>query len=161
MEMTQPLDGETMAAIEDGRLAIELPDDFQMPPELSGVPPRRIPDEFYRIRQVRRPAIIGWVLIAIGLVALIAGARPWGGPWQQIGFYVAVIPGLMGFVVILMSRRDLKYVQDAMIGAGRIMEQNLVPAMDYNGETIALNHVLLLGMELSDGTLAQREFAGL
>lgn len=161
METTRPLDQETISAIDEGRLSIDLPDDFLMPPELAGVAPRRIPDEFYQRRQVRRPSIIGWILIAIGVASLIAGAKPWGGPWRQIGFYVGVIPGLMGFVVILMSRRDLKYVQDAVVGSGRILKQTLVPAADYNGETIALKHVLLLGMELSDGTLTQKEFSGL
>ncbi|MCR9197656.1 MAG: hypothetical protein NXI04_03335 [Planctomycetaceae bacterium] len=161
METARPLDHETIAAIDEGRLSIDLPDDFVMPPELAGVAPRRIPEEFYRSRQVRRPTIIGWVLIVIGVIALVAGAKPWGGPWQQIGFYVGVVPGLMGFVVIVMSRRDLKYIQDAVVGSGRILKQTLVPAADYNGETIALKHVLLLGMELSDGAVTHKEFSGL
>ena len=159
--MHDELSAKQISQLDNDELQIVLPPECVLPEELAAIAPRRIPDELYRSKRIRVPFVTSWVLIVIFVASVAAGARPFGPPWSQIAFWSTAILGLLGVVGIFTSRRELRYVQDGAVGAGHILNLSLVPAAEYNGQTIALKHVVSLALELSDGSVAVREFTGL
>lgn len=159
--MPAVLSTEQILLLDDDSLAIDIPSECELPEELRSIAPRRIPDQLYRCKRIRVPFLMSWIAIGVFVASVAAGATPIGEPWARIAFWSVAIVGLVGTVGVLTSRRELRYVQDGVVGAGRILELRLVPAARYNGQTIALKHVVSLELVLSDGSAAVHEFTGL
>lgn len=161
IQMTDTFTDSQLDRLDSGELAVIVPEGCVVPPELQSTTPREVPEEIRRRRQLRVPFVTSWVLLALFVAAVAAGARPFGPPWSQISFGLATIVGLLGLVGVFTSRRELRYVRDGLVGAGYIRELNLQPAAEYNGQVIALKHVVTLMLELSNNDSGLHEFTGL
>ncbi len=144
-------DAELIARIDRREVDVLIHSNMEIPEELRGECPRAVPDWISSFKGIRRPWIASWCCVLTFVAAIALGAWPTGDPLQQIAFGLTLILGLVGVVGLFTVRRDLRYVQDGIIGSGRVLSMELVPAISHQGQVLSFEHVIELEMTTNAG----------
>ena len=144
-------DAELIARIDRREVEMLIHPAMEMPDELRGECPRVVPDWISSFKGIRRPWIASWCCVLIFVAAIALGAWPVGNPLGQIAFGLTLILGLVGVVGLFTVRGDLKYVQDGVVGSGRVLSIELVPAISHQGQVLSFEHVIELELQTNTG----------
>src|ERR1043165_4389016 len=119
------------------------PSDYRFEPELQGIPPRHVPEEFrnspYFARQ--RNTIVG--LFVAGILCAAFGQLPilkeWGLYALPLAYLSWIGAGLLMFCVVgrissKVRRGPIQYVEEGIPLAARIRELVLRPTVIMNGQ---------------------------